>query len=84
IWNRVPVDIVALGTAVALWATGVLTINQALAGFGDPIVPFLAALFVVSESLEATGVTTWAGQQLITRVGDSQTRLVVFTMLLSA
>lgn len=84
IWNRIPVDIVAIGTALALWATGVLTINQAVAGFGDPIVPFLAALFVVSEALEATGVTTWAGQQLIARVGDSQTRLVVFTMLVSA
>jgi Na+/H+ antiporter NhaD/arsenite permease-like protein len=47
-------------------------------------VPFLASLFVVSEALEATGITTWAGQQLNARVGDSQTRLVVLTMLLSA
>jgi Na+/H+ antiporter NhaD/arsenite permease-like protein len=47
-------------------------------------VPFLASLFVVSEALEATGVTTWAGQQLIARVGGSRTRLVVLTMLLSA
>ena len=84
IWNRIPVEIVAIFTALSLWATGVLTINQALAGFGDPIVPFLATLFVVSEALDATGVTTWAGQQLIKRVGDSQTRLVVLTMLLSA
>jgi di/tricarboxylate transporter len=84
VWNRIPVEIVAIFTALALFATGVLTINQALAGFGDPIVPFLATLFVVSEALDATGVTTWAGQQLIERVGNSQTRLVVLTMLLAA
>ena len=61
-----------------------LTLNQSLAGFGDPVVIFIATLFIVSEALDATGVTTWAGQQLIARVGDSQTRLVVLSMLLAA
>jgi len=84
IWNRLPIGIVALGAALALYATGVLNLNQALAGFGDPVVIFIASLFVVSEALDGTGVTTWAGQQLITRVGDSHTRLIVFTMLLAA
>ena len=40
------------------------TLDQALAGFGDPAVIFIATLFVVSEGLDATGVTAWAGQQL--------------------
>ena len=40
--GRVPMGIVALGVALALWATGVLTLNQALAGFGDPTVIFIA------------------------------------------
>jgi di/tricarboxylate transporter len=84
IWNRLPIGIVAIAVALALWATGVLTLNQALAGFGDPVVIFIATLFIVSEALDATGVTAWAGQQLIARVGDSQTRLVVFSMLLGA
>ena len=77
IWNRLPIGIVALGAALALYATGVLNLNQALAGFGDPVVIFIASLFVVSEALDGTGVTTWAGQQLITRVGDSHTRLIL-------
>ena len=47
-----------------------LTLDQALAGFGDPVVIFIATLFVVSEGLDATGVTAWAGQQLIGRAGD--------------
>jgi di/tricarboxylate transporter len=82
--NVVPVEIVAVGTALTLWATDVLDIDQALAGFGDPTVVYIAALFVVSEALDATGVTTWAGQQLIARAGASRTRLLLLVMLLTA
>ena len=45
---------------------------------------FIASLFVVSESLDATGVTAWAGQQLVARVGESRTRLLVLMLLLVA
>ena len=82
--DRLPVGVVAVGVALTLWATGVLDLDQALAGFGDPAVLFIASLFVVSESLDATGVTAWAGQQLIARVGESRTRLLVLMMLLVA
>lgn len=84
VWDRLPVAVVAMGTALALWATGVLDLSQALAGFGDPTVIFIAALFVISEALDATGVTTWAGQQLLARVGTDRARVVAFTMLLVA
>jgi di/tricarboxylate transporter len=84
VWDRLPVAIVALGTALALWATDVLDLEQALAGFGDPTVLFIASLFVVSEALDSSGVTAWAGQELIDRVGESRTRLIVLLMLLVA
>jgi di/tricarboxylate transporter len=82
--NRVPVEIVAVATALSLWATDVLELGDALAGFGDPTVIFIASLFVVSEALDATGVTAAAGQQLIRHAGASRRRLVVLMMLLSA
>ena len=84
VWDRVPVAIVAIGVALTLWATDVLSYDQAFQGFGDPTVIFIASLFVVSEGLDASGVTAWAGQQLIARAGESRTRLVVLTMLLVA
>jgi di/tricarboxylate transporter len=84
IWGRLPVEVVAIGAALALWATGILTLEQSLAGFGDPTVLFIAALFVVSESLDSTGVTAWAGQVLIDRAGASRTRLLLLTMLIVA
>jgi di/tricarboxylate transporter len=84
ILDRFPVAVVAVATALALWATGVLDLNQALAGFGDPAVLFIASLFIVSECLDATGVTAWAGEQLVARVGESRTRLLVLMILLVA
>jgi di/tricarboxylate transporter len=47
-------------------------------------VVFIATLFVLSTALDATGVTAWAGQRLTSLAGDSQRRLLVFTMLFAA
>lgn len=85
VWNKLPVVVVAMGVALALYASGILTLGDALAGLGDPAVIFIASLFIVSAGLEATGVTTWAGQILIARAGEeSRTRLLVLTGLLVA
>jgi di/tricarboxylate transporter len=85
VWNRLPVIIVAMAVALALYATGVLSLQQSLAGFGDPAVIFIATLFIVSAALESTGVTAWAGQLLIAKAGEeSRTRLLLLTMCLVA
>ncbi len=84
VWDRLPVAVVAFGVALSLWATGVLDLEQAFAGFGDPTVIFIASLFVVSEALESTGVTAWLGQELIERAGDDRRRILVLTMTLVA
>src|SRR5438552_1040189 len=49
---------------------------EALSGFGDPTVIFIASLFVVSESLDATGVTAWAGQKVIAQAGTRRLPLL--------
>ena len=82
--NRIPLGIVAIGVSLALWLTGILDLGQALAGFGDPTVVFIATLFVVGEALDSTGVTAWAGQQLIARGGTGRARLLTVVCLLVA
>ncbi|QIK82452.1 SLC13 family permease [Sanguibacter sp. HDW7] len=82
--GRIPLGIVAIGVSVALYVTGVLTLGEALAGFGDPTVIFIAALFVVSEALEATGVTAWLGQLVVSRAGTRRVPLLLTLCLLVA
>lgn len=80
--NRIPVGVVAVAVSVALWATGILTLNEAMAGFGDPTVVFIATLFIVSESLDGTGVTAWAGQKVIALGGAGRARLLTMIAVL--
>ena len=79
--NRVRPDVVALLTVVALMLSKVLTPQEALAGFGDPVVILVAALLVVGESLTRTGVAQAIARWLIRTAGDSETRLLVLLML---
>ena len=82
--GRVPAGLVAVGASLALLATGVLDLPQAFAGFADPAVVLIASLFVVAEGLDASGLTGWAGQQLIARGGTRAAVLTVLVMLLVA
>ncbi len=81
VWDRLPVVVVCVGCALSLWLTGVVTLNQSLAGFGDPATVFVASLFVVSAALEKTGITARAGQLLVSGAGDSRPRLIGLMML---
>ncbi|TCC16653.1 SLC13 family permease [Kribbella speibonae] len=84
VWNRLPVDVVAVLVALALWATGVLGFTAVLAGFGDPVVIFIATLFVVSEGVDSTGVTAWAGQTIVRYAGTTRSRLLIAVTALCA
>jgi di/tricarboxylate transporter len=77
VWNRLPVDLVAVLVALSLWVTGVLDFTAVLAGFGDPVVIFIATLFVVSEGVDSTGVTAWAGQTIVKYAGTTRARLLI-------
>jgi di/tricarboxylate transporter len=82
--NKIPVEVTAVGSALVLYGLGIISLSEAFAGFADPAVLLIAGLFVVSEGLDATGVTTWLGQAVVARSGSSTKRLLVLLMLLSA
>jgi di/tricarboxylate transporter len=84
IWNRLPVGAVAILASLSLYATGVLPVQQALSGFGDLVVVFIASLFVVSEGIDSAGVTTWAGQWLLSAIGDRPRVALVAVMAMAA
>lgn len=79
--NRPRLDAVALIMLVALPFTGILTMGEALAGFSDPNIVLIAALFVLGEGLVRTGVAQRLGDWLIARAGKSELRLIVLLMV---
>ena len=81
IFSKLRADVVALLSLLALFLSGILTSEQALAGFANSTVIMVAALFVVGEGLSRTGITAWLGQFFMQQAGDSETRLLLVVMI---
>ncbi|QIG94870.1 MULTISPECIES: SLC13 family permease [unclassified Bradyrhizobium] len=78
--NRPRMDAVALLVMVAMPSTGIITMNEALAGFADPSIILIAALFVIGEGLVMTGVARRLGDWLDAKAGDSDNCLLILLM----
>ena len=57
-------------------SAGVVTVPEALAGFSDPNVVLIAALFIVGEGLVRTGLAVQIGDFLLRRAAGSEGRLL--------
>lgn len=79
--GRPRADAVALLMIVVLPLTDVLTINETLAGFSNPNIVLIAAMFVIGEGLTRTGVAQRLGDLLVRHGGNSETRIIVLLML---
>jgi di/tricarboxylate transporter len=82
--NRLRIDIVSLLALLALLLGGILTPEEALAGFSNPVVIIIAGLFVVGEALLRTGIAHSMGRWLIGVAGTSRTRLMALLMVVVA
>ena len=82
-WNRLRFDIVAILIVLALILSGVLTVQEALAGFSDPVVILIAAVAIVGEGLVTTGVAYRLGEAVMRGGGRSEARLVALVMVLA-
>ena len=82
-WGRPRVDIVAILVVLALMLTRLLTPREALAGFGDPVVVLIAAIFIVGEALVNTGVVHRLGEAVMKLGGGNETRLIALIMALA-
>nr|WP_281732762.1 SLC13 family permease [Franconibacter sp. IITDAS19] len=79
--GKVRMDAVALLVIIAFVLSGTLTLNEAFAGFSDPNVILIAALFIIGDGLVRTGVATKMGSWLMSVAGSSETRMLILLML---
>jgi di/tricarboxylate transporter len=73
-------DLVAFGVLLVLTLGGLVTVEQAFAGFGTPAVIVVATVLVISAGLERTGVAALIGRPLRRLAGRSRLRLLVIVM----
>lgn len=79
--NKPRMDAVALLVLTILPFTGVVSMSETLAGFADPNIVLIAALFVIGDGLVRTGVARKLGDWLTAKAGSSETKLIVLLML---
>ncbi len=79
--DRVRLDVVALLAVVALPLCGIMPVQEAFAGFGDPVIVLIAALFVVGEGLARSGVAAAIGARLLRFGTGSEATLLALMML---
>lgn len=82
--GRPRTDVVALLMMAALPFTGVISMQESLAGFADPNIVLIAMLFVIGEGLLRTGVAQRLGDLLVARAGGNEARLIVLLMVIVA
>jgi di/tricarboxylate transporter len=74
-------DIVAMGVALVLLLTGTLTVEEGFAGFSNPAVITVIAMFILSAGLVRTGVADSLARHIVRAGGQSPTRLTLAVML---
>jgi di/tricarboxylate transporter len=82
--NRIGFDVVALLVIVTLMLSGIMTVEESLSGFGNPVVILIASLLVIGEMLDRTGVARAVGNFILKKGGQSEGKLLVLIMLMAA
>jgi di/tricarboxylate transporter len=82
--EKLPLDLTGLLALLALYLTGSVTAEEALAGFSNSVVVTLAALFVVGGALFRTGVAARFGAWLAEHGGSGESRILMLVMVSSA
>lgn len=81
VWGRIRADIVALIALLVLTLSGILTTQEALSGFSNPVVIMMVGLFVVGGAIFNTGLAKMIGSRLSRLGNGSPTRLFLVVVL---
>jgi di/tricarboxylate transporter len=82
--EKLPVDIVGVLLVIGLVMTGVLTIQEGVAGFGNDIIITIAGLFILVGGLIKTGLVDLIGRRLYRIAGNNEFLLTALIMTMAA
>ncbi len=78
--ERLPVDIIGILLVMALVMSGVLTVQEGLAGFGNDIIVTIGGLFILVGGLIKTGIVDQIGHRLHKVAGSNEFILIALIM----
>lgn len=81
--GKIRSDMVAMCALLALTLSGILTPQEALAGFSSQVVLMMAGLFIVGGAILQTGLAKKVSAQVMRLGGANETLLLVLIMLVT-
>ncbi|OEU47685.1 MAG: transporter [Desulfobulbaceae bacterium S3730MH12] len=81
ITEKISVDLTAIGIMVILVVTGILTPRETIAGFANPAVITVGAMFVVSKGMMRTGGVEFLGRRIIQMAGGNYKLALIIILL---
>ena len=82
--GRVRSDIVALSALTVLIVSGILTPEEALAGFSSTVVIMMVGLFVVGGAILQTGLAKAASRRIMKLAAGSETMIFMLVIIVTA
>lgn len=82
--GRIRADIVALAALTLLILLGVLTPEEALAGFSNPVIIMMVGLFVVGGAVLQTGLAKLVSQRILAIAHGSDTLMFLLVVFVTA
>jgi di/tricarboxylate transporter len=80
----ISVDVATLLLLIVLVVTGLLTVEDAFAGFSNDIILILASIFVLSGALMKGGILDYLGETIHRIAGGSQAKVLLCIMSVTA
>ena len=84
ITGKVRSDVVAVCALLALLISGVLTPQEALSGFSNPVIMIIGGLFIVGGAVIRSGLANSISNSLLGLVGANHKALFMLVMLITA
>ena len=82
--EKLPVDVIGILLVMGLVLTRVLTVQEAVAGFGNDIIITIGGLFLLVGGLIKTGMVDMIGRRMHKIAGDSEFLLTALIMFAAA
>ncbi|KAA6352450.1 SLC13 family permease [termite gut metagenome] len=82
--GKVRSDLVALCALILLLIFGILTPEEGLSGFSNPVVVMMMGLFVVGGAIFRTGLAKMISSKILKLAGNNESKLLILIMLVTA
>jgi di/tricarboxylate transporter len=84
--EKIPVDLTAIGIMVLLTVSGILEPVEAVAGFANPAVITVGAMFLISRAMIRTGTVEYIGRKVLdwTKGRPAMAMLLILLMVAAA